>query len=106
MVSRSTKRTPAAKTRSFVLVTSSGKTIGRYLSKSPASAARKAGNRILKQKGQMSTHVHIKETTQGSLKKSYKYLIRRVKLTKQKKVQLNGKTVSYKYKTIVKASTK
>ena len=106
MVSRSTKRTPA-KHRSFVLVTSSGKHIGRYISASPASAARKAGNRILKnKKGQMSTHVHLQETTQGSLKKSYKYIVRRVKLTKQKIVKLKGKNVVYKFKTTVKATKK
>lgn len=105
MVSRSTKRTPAT-TRSFVLVTASGKTIGRYVSKTPASAARKAGNRLLKKKKQISVHVHIKETTQGSLKKSFKYLVRRVRLVKQKQVQLKGKKVVYKFKTTVKATKK
>jgi hypothetical protein len=105
MVSRSTKSSPA-KHRSFVLVTSSGKHIGRYLSASPASAAKKAGNRILKKKNQMSTRVHLQETTQGSLKKSYKYIVRRVKLTKQKIVKLKGKRVVYKFKTTVKSTTK
>jgi hypothetical protein len=98
------KKTTHTKHRSFVLVTSSGKHIGRYISKSPAGAAKKAGSRILKKKGQISTHVHIKETTQGSLKKTYKYIVRRQKLSQQKVVSLKGRRVTYKYKTTVKAS--
>lgn len=92
-------------TRSFVHVSASGKTSGRYLSKTPSGAARKIGNRLLKKKeGQKSIKVRVMETTQGSQKKIYTYVVMRMKLPKSKVVHLNnGQRVSYKFKTVVKS---
>lgn len=91
--------------RSFVHVSASGKTSGRYLSKTPSSAAKKIGNRLLKQKeGQKSIKVRVMETTQGSKKKLYTYVIMRMKLPKSTIVHLgNGQRVCYKFKMVVKS---
>ena len=48
---------------------------GRYISKDPHSAAKKAGSSLLRksgEKGPKSLRVTIQETTQGSNKKIYK----------------------------------
>lgn len=98
------KKSKTTMTRSFVHVSASGKTSGRYLSKTPSSAAKKIGNRLLKEKpGQKSIKVRILETTQGSLKKMYIYTVMRVPLPKKKVVLLNGKKVAYKFKLVVKS---
>lgn len=55
---------------------------GRYLSDTPSSAARKAftqAYRHTRTTGKLSLEVHIRETTQGSLHKTYKYKVSRVK---------------------------
>lgn len=91
--------------RSFTYVSSSGKKSGRYLSKTPSGAAKKIGNRLLKEKaGQKSIKVRIMETTQGSQKKMYTYIVMRIQLPKSKMVHLNnGQRISYKFKLVVKS---
>lgn len=55
---------------------------GRYYSDTPMSAARKAFTQVYRHigaDGRLSLVIHIRETTQGSLHKSYRYKVSRVK---------------------------
>lgn len=88
--------------RTFVLVTASGKETGRYISKTPSGAAKKVGGRLLKKRDQMSVTVRVRETTQGSKKKMYMYVVQRVKLPQRKVVMRDGKRISYQFKTVIK----
>jgi len=79
---------------------------GRYLSDSPASAAKKAFNEHLRKKKSLSKSkkvtktINIVETTQGSSHKQYSYKVTRVLLKKPKVVVLkNGTEIVYKYQT-------
>lgn len=77
---------------------------GRFESRTPASAAKKAATRVCRMskiKGQCSLVVHIRETTAGSAGKVFKYKVRRV--LKPRTVMRNGVKVTYKYATVVKA---
>ena len=56
---------------------------GRYISRDPASSAKKAVNqlcRVKRIKGECVIYVHLKETTHNSNNKLYKYRIKRKKL--------------------------
>jgi hypothetical protein len=56
---------------------------GIYLANEPASAAKKAGTqlcRVKKIRGQCSLYVEVRETTQGSSKKTFMYKLTRKKL--------------------------
>lgn len=92
--------------RSFALVSIKSKKtdgqVGRYISKSPMAAAKKAFNKHIKKVG--SSTVIIRETTAGSKHKEYKYTIKRVKLSPPLIVKLGGKDIEIKYKTIAKSS--
>lgn len=71
-----------------VAVTADG---GRYSSTKPHSAARKAGARALRQSKASSAHVTIRETTQGSNKKIYKYKVDKKKTSaKKQKLKFEG----------------
>ena len=77
---------------------------GRYISKSPSSAAKKAFSQYYrnhKTKGAFSLEIHIKETTQNSSDKIFKYKVSKVKdpkdITKGKQI------IHYEYTTKVKA---
>lgn len=95
-----TKRTH---NRTFAFVSANGKHMGRYISKTPSGSARKIGSRLLKKRKVQSTTISVQEITLGSKKGIFHYTVRRVKLPKQKIIVRNGKRVSYKYKTVVKA---
>lgn len=75
---------------------------GRYMSDIPSNAVRKAFSQISQNmKGRVTLEIHLKETTQNSLHKIYKYKVRRIK--KETKVVINGNPIVYKYITKVKA---
>ena len=77
---------------------------GRYISKSPAGAASKAGSQICAKtrvKGQCSLIIVLKETTQGSAHKEFAYRYRRVH--EPRTVMRGGVEITYQYTTRVKA---
>lgn len=77
---------------------------GRYHSETPAGAAKKAFSqfyRHYKPTGRVSIVVHMRETTQESAKKIYKYRVTRV--VDPVEFELNGETVIRNYTTTVKA---
>jgi hypothetical protein len=77
---------------------------GRFISDSPSSAARKAVSRICREsaiRGQCTLIVHIRETTQGSAHKEYRYKGKRV--LKPVTVNRGGEEITYRYSTKVKA---
>ena len=74
------------------------------MSSSPSSAARKAVSRICREsaiRGQCTLIVHIRETTQGSAHKEYRYKGKRV--LKPVTVMRGGEEITYRYSTKVKA---
>ncbi len=75
---------------------------GRYISRTPAGAARKAASRVCREskiKGQCTLRITIRETTRGSSGKSFSYLAKRVK--DPVTVERDGVRIQYKYKTVV-----
>lgn len=75
---------------------------GRYMSDIPSNAARKAFSQISQNmKGRVNLEIHLRETTQNSSHKIYKYKVRRIK--KETTVTINGKVITYKYITKVKS---
>ena len=77
---------------------------GRYISSTPASAASKAFSQIIRRKGivgRASLEINIRETTQGSLKKLYRYKVSRVNNSTEQVI--NGETIIFKYTTKVRA---
>ncbi len=77
---------------------------GRYISDTPSSAARKAftqAYRHTKTKGKLSLELHIRETTQNSSHKTYKYKVSR--LQNPTEASWLGENVVFKYTTKVKA---
>lgn len=77
---------------------------GRYLSSTPSGAAKKVFSQVLKTcapEDTKSMEIHIKETTQNSLKKDYKYRVYREEVNKM--VMICGKEVFYRYKTLTRA---
>jgi hypothetical protein len=88
--------------RSFSLVNVGSKSVkeeGRYLSQTPAGAAKKAGSRLLKNR--KSVRVTIVETTRGSKNKEYSYLVQRFPVNEI--VVRDGVEVLYRFKTVAKA---
>ena len=77
---------------------------GRYKSKNPISAAKKAASKLFK-KGSAKTEITftIRETTAGSAKKTYKYLATRTKKVKPVKVVIKGVEIVYEYDITVKS---
>ena len=89
--------------RSFTIT---GKSGGRYISKTPAGAAKKAFTQKCKKsnkKGVCSFDITLKETTQGSKNKTYKYKIKRTKLKTPLKVKLGKNDVIIKFKVSSKS---
>lgn len=74
---------------------------GRFISNSPSGAAKKAGSRLMKKRGDNSVEVCVVETTRGGLGKEHRYKVKRVVVNKE--VVHNGVVVLHKYKTVVKA---
>ena len=76
---------------------------GRYISRTAAGAARKAGSRICRNtaiRGQCTLTICIQETTRGSSNKFYHYKIKRV--VNKDTVSHEGKTIKYKYNTFAR----
>jgi hypothetical protein len=76
---------------------------GRYNSKTPGGAAKKAATRLFRTTNKKSLKFTIRQTTQGSDKKLYKYEAKRVKLAKPVIIKIKGNEIKYEYKTEVKA---
>jgi hypothetical protein len=96
--------------RSFtvIVINKSGKKVrsngGRYISKTPSSAARKAFSQYYRQhktSGQLSLEIHIKETTQNSSGKIFKYRVSKIKDPKD--ISRGKQIIHYEYTTKVKA---
>jgi len=79
-------------------------TDGRFISETPAGAAKKAFTKAyhsIKETGPLSLKIKIRETTQGSLHKIYEYRVTRI--AKKVQVERDGKLITYKFTTKVKA---
>jgi hypothetical protein len=96
--------------RSFTvtLIKKAGKKVksdgGRYISKTPDSAARKAFSQYYRQHkkaGRLSLEIHIKETTQNSYKKDFKYRVSKV--NDPIDISRGKEIIHYEYTTKVKA---
>lgn len=75
---------------------------GRFTSNTPSEAARKAFSQALKHtRNNKSLEIHLRETTQGSLHKTYTYKVKRV--SQPTEVEINGEIITYQYTTKVKA---
>ena len=77
---------------------------GRFMSETPSAAARKMFTSVYNQKikqGQATLEIHVRETTQNSDKKIFKYKVSRV--ANSTEVNIRGKTIIYQYSTKVKA---
>lgn len=76
---------------------------GRFISKNPAAAAKKALNGICRRMNIKSCSMMIKvmETTRGSANKTYAYRVKRVK--NPVSVERDGMMIEYGYVTIAKA---
>lgn len=77
---------------------------GRYISRTPAGAVRKAASQICRNskiKGQCALNISLRETTRGSKGKQYSYSVKRVK--DPVTVVRKGVEITFKYRTKVKA---
>ena len=77
---------------------------GRYLSETASGAARKAFSqavRYLGISGRLSLEIHMRETTQSSNHKTYKYRVTRV--NQDTEVERSGQTFIYTYATKVRS---
>lgn len=77
---------------------------GRFISSTPAGAARKAISRVCREsniKGVCTLIVTIKETTRGSEGKEYRYKGKRALAPRT--VERGGVEVEYRYKTTVES---
>ena len=81
----------------------SSKTGGRYISSTPASAAQKAFTKRFHNNTSktLKATVVIRETTQNSLKKTYKYTIKRV--YDPVEVEKGKETIEYKFRYKIKS---
>lgn len=77
---------------------------GRFVSETPVAAAKKAFTKAyhhLRKKGALSLIITMRETTQGSHKKEYKYRVKRV--AEKTEVERDGETIVYSFITKAKA---
>lgn len=74
---------------------------GRYMSRNPAGAARKAGSRVMRNRGVNSVKICVRETTRGSLGKEHAYRVKKVRVNEE--VVRDGVPILYEFKTVVKA---
>lgn len=83
---------------------------GRYTSKNPLSAAKKAASQLFKKAGKTKhknkkqIKFELKETTSGSDKKTMKYVATRVKLAQPKVIEIMGNKITYNYQIKVRAA--
>ena len=79
--------------RSFTVVAANhGKNGGRYMSATPMAAAKKAGRQLFNEAKKTIRTIHfvVRETTRGSAKKEFKYVITKHKLAKAKTIERGG----------------
>ena len=77
---------------------------GRFISNSPSLAARKAFTKAynsLDTKRNLTLIVTMKETTQGSAKKTFSYEISRI--NEESEVEIDGKLITFSFKMNVRA---
>lgn len=77
---------------------------GRFISKTPAGAVKKSfakAYHYLNASGALSLKITIRETTQGSLHKSYSYRVTRK--AEKKTVVRDGETITYNFTTSIKS---
>lgn len=77
---------------------------GRFISETPSASAKKAFTKAyhhLKATGPLTLKISMRETTQGSLHKTYDYKISRV--SEHIEVERNGETVVYNFTTKIKS---
>jgi|MDSX01.1.fsa_nt_gb hypothetical protein len=96
--------------RSFTLVSVKGKSDkiseNRFVSSNPSGAARKMFTRLCRDKsikGVCSFEISLKETTQGSSDKVFKYELKRIKLDKPIILKRGDAKIKIEYKTELKA---
>lgn len=94
--------------RSFTVVNVEGspakkKSVGRYISKDPSGAAKKAASQLFRKKSAKKITFTIRETTSGSAKKTYDYVAEKELLKKPVVRVINGVIIENKYKISVKA---
>ena len=103
---------PEKRSFTIISVSSKGKAKGssnlggRFLSTTPAGAARKASSQVCRNskiKGQCSLVISVKETTRGSSGKEFNYSVKRVKLSNPQIVMRGNEEIIYKYTTKVKS---
>jgi len=93
--------------RSFTVDSSSiGVTGGRYKSKVPSSAAKKAASKLFAKKNTKSMEFQIRETTRGSDKQIYAYKAIRETLAKPLVRVIAGKEVVNRYKIVLTENKK
>ncbi len=77
---------------------------GRFISTTPAGAARKAGTQICRNsniKGRCTLHITVKETTRGSANKEFSYQYQRIKDPVD--IVRGDVEITYNYTTKIKA---
>ena len=77
---------------------------GRYISSTPSGAAKKAFSQYCrhhKVSGKLALEIHMRETTNDSAHKIFKYKVS--KINQERQVVRNGETITYKYITKTKA---
>jgi len=94
--------------RSFTIEQSEiklGDTSSRYIARTPLAAASKAARRIFANitGNKKEVRFTLRETTQDSKGKMYKYIALKQKLDKPKVVNLNGTEVTYNHSYKVKS---
>jgi hypothetical protein len=70
-----------ATTLQNTLVTPANEDTGRYISKTPSSAAKKAFTQLVSGTQKKALYITVRETTTGSLHKEYSYLVKREPVT-------------------------
>jgi hypothetical protein len=92
-------------TKTYTVESSSiNETGGRYVSKTPSSAARKAATKLFKKASNSGKITFcLRETTVDSKKKEFHYVATRVKLAKPLVRVINGVEIVNRFKTEVKA---
>jgi len=80
---------------------------GKFVSRTPVGAAKKAARRVCKASkihGRCSLVVSVKETTRGSAGKTYTYKVKReLKPLKERTIVREGKKIPFKYNITAKA---
>jgi hypothetical protein len=92
--------------RSFTVVAANhGKNGGRYMSATPMAAAKKAGRQLFNEAKKTIRTIHfvVRETTRGSAKKEFKYVITKHKLAKPKTIERGGVKVHVHHEYAISA---